>query len=95
MQLQEILDSGNYVVIDVRSDMEFAAGHAENSINIPLFMIPLKADEIMSMHQPVLLCCASGARSGQARQYLLSQGIEDCFNIGSWKEMEFYQRKKI
>ena len=36
------------------------------------------------MAKPIVLICASGMRSAQATQYLASQGIEQCYNGGSW-----------
>ena len=70
-------------IIDVRSPAEFAGGHAEGSINIPLQEVPHRLEEIRSKNQPLILCCASGNRSGQAMQFLQAQGLE-CENGGSW-----------
>jgi phage shock protein E len=74
------------IVIDVRTPGEFMGGHIEGSLNIPLHEIPARLDEIMSMQQPLLLCCASGGRSAQATAFLRSRGV-DCENAGSWKLM--------
>lgn len=70
-------------VIDVRSPGEFMGGNVVGSINIPLQDVPNKMDEIRAMKQPIVLCCASGNRSGQAAQFLNGNGIE-CSNGGSW-----------
>ena len=70
-------------IIDVRSPEEFNSGHVKESKNIPLQEITLHLSEIKSMKTPILLCCASGNRSGQATSFLKSKGIE-CENIGSW-----------
>lgn len=69
-------------IIDVRETIEFMMGHAEGSINIPLGEIPERIEEIKSMNHPIL-CCVSGARSGQAVNYLKSLEIE-CENGGCW-----------
>ncbi len=84
-QIEELIKKGS-PVIDVRTMAEFWLGHAENTINIPLSKITEKVDELKQMTQPILLCCRSGARSGQATEYLRGQGI-DCYNIGSWKDL--------
>ena len=73
-------------IIDVRSPEEFKSGHAENSINIPLQKIEEKLNEIKTFDQPIILCCASGGRSGQATQFLKNSGI-DCSNGGSWLDV--------
>lgn len=70
-------------VIDVRTREEFAGGHVADSINIPLGELPGQLAQIKAMKQPLILCCASGGRSGQAASFLKMQGIA-CENGGSW-----------
>jgi phage shock protein E len=45
-----------------------------------------RADEIMNLKQPVVFCCASGNRSGQATAYFREKGL-DCENGGGWMEV--------
>ena len=73
-------------IIDVRTPGEFMGGHVVGSINIPLQEIQNRADEIKALSQPIVLCCASGMRSGQATVYLKSLGV-DCKNGGSWLDI--------
>lgn len=73
-------------IIDVRTHAEFAGGHVAGSINIPLQEIGNRIEEVKSMPQPILFCCASGMRSGQATQYFKSIGV-DCENGGGWMEV--------
>lgn len=75
-------------IIDVRTREEFQGGHVAGSINIPLQEITRRLDEIKSMEQPILLCCASGGRSGQAAAYLSGLGV-DCENGGGWMEVNY------
>jgi rhodanese-related sulfurtransferase len=49
-------------------------------------------DEIQGLKQPLVLCCASGNRSGQAHMHLSQMGI-DCCNGGSWLDVNFYKSK--
>ncbi|MFT6500795.1 MAG: rhodanese-related sulfurtransferase [Crocinitomicaceae bacterium] len=74
-----------YTVVDVRTEAEFAGGHVAGSINIPLQEVQKRETEIMALETPVMFCCASGARSGQAAQYFTSKGLE-CENGGGWME---------
>lgn len=76
----------NYTVVDVRTVEEFNGGHVQDSINIPLNEVVEREEEIMALQQPVLFCCASGGRSGQATQYFKSKGL-DCENGGGWLEV--------
>lgn len=73
-------------IVDVRTPAEFMGGNVAGSVNIPLNEVMHRVDEFKAMTAPVVLCCASGNRSGQATQYLLSQGIE-CENGGSWLDV--------
>ena len=73
-------------IVDVRTPMEFMSGHVVGAINIPLNEIPQRIEEIRKLEQPFILCCMSGARSGQAAAFLKSNGI-DCFNGGSWLDL--------
>lgn len=75
-------------IIDVRSYGEYMGGHVAGSINIPLQEITQRIDEIRAMPKPIILCCASGNRSGQATAFLKHQGIE-CENGGSWLQVNF------
>ncbi len=81
-QVQEFLER-NAVVIDVRTPAEFDSGHYKNSKNIPLHTISGRIQMIKSMKKPVIVCCASGMRSGQAKSILERNGIE-VINAGSW-----------
>ena len=82
------MNNTNFTVVDVRTRAEFSGGNVAGSINIPLNEIQERFEEIKSLHQPIVLCCASGGRSGQATHFLKSIGI-DCENGGSWLEVNY------
>jgi rhodanese-related sulfurtransferase len=71
------------IIVDVRSEREFAGGHVKGAKNIPLPKIASNLSKIKTFKRPVILCCASGMRSSQATSYLKAQGIE-AYNGGSW-----------
>ena len=75
-----------YTVVDVRTPGEFMGGHVVNSINIPLQELVEREAEVMALEQPILFCCLSGARSGQATEYFKAKGL-DCENGGGWLEV--------
>lgn len=71
------------VLIDVRSPGEFASGHVEGSINVPLGELPHRIAKVApDKAVPILLCCASGARSGAALQFLQGMGYTAARNAG-------------
>ena len=78
----------DFTVVDVRSQMEFQGGHVAGSINIPLQEVPNRVEEFAEMKQPLILCCASGNRSGQAAAFLHQKGVE-CENGGGWMEVNY------
>jgi len=63
-------------------------GHVSGSFNIPLQELEQRFEVVSSLKQPLILCCASGGRSGMAMQYLRSKGI-DCHNAGGWMEVNY------
>ena len=84
-EIKKMIQDGA-VIIDVRSPMEFQGGHVAGSKNIPLPEIQFRMDEIEMIDKPIVLCCASGARSGQAERFLKSKGIS-CKNGGGWLQV--------
>ena len=71
------------LLVDVRS-AEFASGNATGTINIPLQELGSRLGEIPKS-APVVLCCASGTRSGMAKLMLKKNGYKNVFNIGKWR----------
>ncbi len=85
MTLQELIQNGAKIV-DVRTRDEFMGGNVMGSINIPLNEVPERVSEFEAMEGPIILCCLSGGRSGQATGFLQAQGVE-CYNGGSWMDV--------
>jgi rhodanese-related sulfurtransferase len=86
--IEKLIKSGKATIVDVRSPSEFMGGHVVGSINIPLQEIPKRLAEFKKMEN-IVLCCASGNRSGQADMYLKQNGIV-CENGGSWMDVNCY-----
>ncbi len=89
MNLEEILQSGNYELIDVREPMELMMdGEIEGAKNIPLGEIEEREKEILNSEKPVILFCRSGNRSGKALDYLNTKGLQNGYNGGGWFELK-------
>ncbi len=84
--IQEFKEKGA-IVIDVRSQGEFAGGHIKGAKNIPLNEIGNKINDIKKLNKPVIACCASGMRSSQATSILKKNGIE-VINGGGWQSLQ-------
>lgn len=78
-------------LVDVRTPMEFANGHPEGSVNIPLNTIQSNLVRFKNKKN-IILFCRSGNRSGQAAGILRSKGITDVYNGGSWKNVQRYMQ---
>ena len=94
MKIENIIKEKRGTIVDVRSMDEFRGGHVTGSLNIPLQEINTKIDELKALTQPLVLCCASGNRSGMATQILSKEGIE-CYNGGSWLEVNYFQSQAV
>lgn len=81
----ENIDFKTATIIDVRSPEEFSMGKVEGSINIPLDEVPDRIDEFKKIEGDIILCCASGGRSGQATMYLQHNGMNNVHNGGGWQ----------
>ena len=94
MNAEKIIKEKLGTIVDVRTITEFMGGNIEGSINIPLQEIQQRMDELKNLKEPLVLCCASGNRSGQATHFLSQLGIE-CCNGGSWLDVNYYQTQTI
>lgn len=81
------------LIIDARESSEYAEGHIQNAINIPLSEFRKRLDEIPS-NRPVYIHCLSSQRSYNMVRALKNLGYNNVYNIvGSFlglSEYEFY-----
>ena len=80
--LPELLKRGA-VVVDVRSPEEFRSGSSPGSVNIPLGELERNLSRL-DPAKPVVVCCASGARSAAASAILKKHGFQIVLNAGPW-----------
>ena len=80
----------NYLVIDVRSADEYAAGHVKHAINIPLEQLESRLDEINAYKDKnVVLYCNTGNRSGKALDLLKQKGFNVLMNAPGVKQYDY------
>lgn len=64
-------------VLDVREPDEWAAGHIEGALHIPLSTLPERTGEVAELEAAqTLVVCKVGGRSARAVAYLAQQGYE-------------------
>ena len=69
------------LVLDVREDKEFAAGHIPKAKHIPLGQLAGRINELDKFkNKPVLVTCRSGQRSARACGMLKKAGFETVYN---------------
>ncbi|MGB8331194.1 MAG: rhodanese-like domain-containing protein [Polyangiales bacterium] len=81
------LVSNGAVLVDVRSPQEFAAGHIEGAINIPVQDLGGRDAELGDKAGEVVVYCQSGGRSAVAKRFLESRGftsVHDMGGIAQW-----------
>ncbi|TAE15884.1 MAG: rhodanese-like domain-containing protein [Bacteroidetes bacterium] len=85
VELTTALHSGA-LLVDVRTPAEFAAGSAKGAINIPLFQLSNHLPKL-HRHTSIVVFCASGVRSTQAKHLLSKAGIQTVYNGGTWQKI--------
>jgi rhodanese-related sulfurtransferase len=89
-EAKQIIDAGSQLV-DVRTDVEFEAGHIPGSRHIPMADLQREAAGL-AKEQPVIIYCRSGNRSGPAAEAFAASGW-DAHSIDggliAWSEAGF------
>jgi rhodanese-related sulfurtransferase len=89
MKIEQLIKSTDTIIVDVRTPGEFLGGNVEGSVNIPLQELQSRIDEFRTMSGNIVLCCASGNRSGIAAQLLRQLGFDKVYNGGSWIDVNY------
>ena len=77
------ITSGKYVIIDVRDSEEYADGHIQNAINIPVNDIENYVEKIiLNKNFNIVVYCRSGARSLTASHKLKKLGYSNIYDMG-------------
>ncbi|MHB1353140.1 MAG: rhodanese-like domain-containing protein [Thiobacillus sp.] len=87
------------LVLDVREDKEYAAGHIPKAKHIPLGQLQSRLNELdKHKNKPVLVTCRSGNRSAHACRILKKAGFETVYNqaggILAWERANLPVTKK-
>ncbi|MEM9530916.1 MAG: rhodanese-like domain-containing protein [Pseudomonadota bacterium] len=91
-QLADILTGADApTLIDVRDEDEFAAGHIEGAINVPLTQVAPLFDDPENA-KPMIFICQSGVRSLQAANFAKIAGLMQPRSLdggmAAWKRHE-------
>ena len=83
-QAKEIMDTEqDYIIVDARTEEEFAEGHIEDAILIPEYEIKDRAEkELPDKDALILVYCRSGRRSKIASEELVNLGYTNVKEFG-------------
>ena len=89
-QAKNLMDTeSDYIILDTRTEEEFAQSHIPNAVLIPHYEIAQRAEkELPNKDQLILVYCRSGNRSKQASQALADLGYTNVKEFGGiidWK----------
>lgn len=77
---KQSVDAKDAQFIDVRTEAEYAAGHAPKAINFPLDALE-KDFAKLDKDKPVYVICQTGRRSQKGAEILQKAGFKDIYNI--------------
>lgn len=83
-EAHEIMESETeYIILDVRTEEEYAAGHIPGAVLIPDYEIENKAEELLTdKDKLILVYCRSGRRSKLASEALVELGYTNIKEFG-------------
>ena len=80
---QKLAQTEGSIIIDVRTQKEYKAGHILNSqlLNIQETQTFFDSIKVFDKSRSYFIYCRSGSRSAMACQILKHHGIVNCFNL--------------
>ncbi len=80
-------EKSRVVLIDVRTEQEYAAKHRPGAINLPVNVIDkLIEAEVPDKNTPIVLYCRSGRRAAEAKNILELLGYKHVENAHDWTD---------
>jgi rhodanese-related sulfurtransferase len=86
-----LMNQGPTLVIDVRDEKEYAAGHLPRARHIPLKSLDAKAGELTKFKEkPVIVTCGRGPRAAAASRALKRAGFSNVYvlkgGVAAWQQ---------
>ena len=88
--LEMAAEDENLMILDIREESEYAAGHMENAVLVPRGTLEGAADTnykkrhpelCQAQQRPIVVYCATGGRSAMAVATLNEMGFEHVYNL--------------
>ena len=82
LEATRLMNQGPTLILDVRDEKEFAAGHLPKARHIPLKDLAGRVEEIAKFKaKPVIITDRIGARAGAASRFLRKEGFTNVFQL--------------
>jgi rhodanese-related sulfurtransferase len=85
--MQDLINADQTFLVDVRTPAEVAEVSVPGAKNIPLNEVPNHLDEFKSASGAIVVFCRSGARSENAKNWLLQNGVQNVHNAGGYADV--------
>jgi rhodanese-related sulfurtransferase len=82
------------VVLDVREDDEWVAGHIDGATHIPMGEVPARLDELPEA-DPLYVACRASGRSARVAAWLNANGFDAVVVAGGMGEWEAAGRPMV
>lgn len=88
-EAKRLIDEEGYRYVDVRTEEEFVAGHADGAVNVPVAFAGMRpnpefvpvVEANFAKDEKLVLGCKSGGRSARAAEMLVNAGFENVVNM--------------
>ena len=84
----KMMHKEDVVLLDVREDFEYAGGHLENAINIPLEDLEKRLNEL-NKDNKIIVYCLSGTRADIALEILEKNGFNNIYTFGGIEDWNY------
>ena len=84
-EIATIIESGNYIIVDVRTKEEYDESHVKGAINIPYDQIDENTN--LDKTKTIMVYCKSGVRSNKAFNTLTSLGY-NAYDMGAFSNLK-------
>lgn len=82
-EAKKMIDAGNVIIVDVRTESEYAEKHIPNAVNIPVESITAeKPKQLTDLNATILVYCRTGVRAATASKKLAAIGYTKIYDMG-------------
>jgi rhodanese-related sulfurtransferase len=91
LEVTRLMNQGTSLVLDIRDEKDFAAGHLPRARHVPLRDLAGRVGELTKFKdKPVIVTDKSGARAGSACRFLRNAGFSNVFllkgGVAAWQQ---------